>query len=428
MNRAHFALIAVLAGICATGAQARGPAPPCHSRSWVGAWAASPTDAPPISYAGETVRVVVTPTISGRRLRVQLTNRFSPEPLEVDSAFVGRQASGAVLRRGSNVPLSFAKRRGVSIPAGGETVSDAVSLRFRAFQHLAISLYLSPDSTGAATEHYNAMQASFVADPAAGDVASSESGAAFDSSGATTIVSRPFVTRLQVRAGDATSGIVALGDSTTDGHQGPDPGEGVDQDARYPDFLARRLIRDAGPRRFSVMNAGISGNSLGYGFVDFFGPPAVLRLRHDVLEQPGVDDVIVMEGRNDLGFSEPRTVIDALAQIVKRLKRHGLNVFLGTLTPGLSPGGPTAAALEAEADRQRINSWIRRQRLTATVVDFDRALRDPEEPARMRSAFSSIDGIHPNSAGYRAMARAVDLDAFTGSGVGGVSAERKSCP
>jgi lysophospholipase L1-like esterase len=43
------------------------------------------------------------------------------------------------------------------------------------------------------------------------------------------------------------------------------------------------------------------------------------------------------------------------------------------------------------------------------VVDFDAAVRDPDNPARMLAAYDSGDGLHPSDAGYRAMAEAFDL-------------------
>jgi lysophospholipase L1-like esterase len=43
------------------------------------------------------------------------------------------------------------------------------------------------------------------------------------------------------------------------------------------------------------------------------------------------------------------------------------------------------------------------------VIDFAKALADPGHPLRMDPAFDSGDHLHPNGAGYRAMAAAVSL-------------------
>ena len=42
------------------------------------------------------------------------------------------------------------------------------------------------------------------------------------------------------------------------------------------------------------------------------------------------------------------------------------------------------------------------------VVDFDAALRDPARPDALLTTYDN-DGLHPNMAGYKAMAEAVPL-------------------
>lgn len=46
------------------------------------------------------------------------------------------------------------------------------------------------------------------------------------------------------------------------------------------------------------------------------------------------------------------------------------------------------------------------------LVDFDAALRDPDEPSRLSPKYNSGDHLHPNDAGFAAMAAAVDLALF----------------
>jgi lysophospholipase L1-like esterase len=305
--------------------------------------------------------------------------------------------------------LRFDGARRLEIPPGASAVSDSVRLTWTQRAKLSVSFHLAAADAGVPiTRHLIALQSTYVAPREAGDVSGSSSGRAFTAPGGDVVFDRPLVASIQVRAPANEGAVVAFGDSITDGLQGP--GRGIDDDARYPDFLAGRL-HDSG-RALSVVNAGISGNSLFDSLFPQFGVPAPLRLQADAIAQAGVADVIVLMGRNDLG-AEPRDVDHALRALVRRLHRQRLTVVLGTLTPaGAAPSTPDAIA--AEAHRQTINDWIRDQRFADSVVDFDRAVRDPADHAAFLPRYSSGDELHPSAAGYRAMANTVDLDSLRG--------------
>ena len=72
-------------------------------------------------------------------------------------------------------------------------------------------------------------------------------------------------------------------------------------------------------------------------------------------------------------------------------------------------GGAAYYKPAGEAVRQQLNAWIRTTRETDGVIDFDKAIRDPADPSKMRAGLQSGDWLHPNDAGYKAMADAVDL-------------------
>jgi hypothetical protein len=107
--------------------------------------------------------------------------------------------------------LRFAGRRTVTIPAGEETVSDPVLLRFQPFQDLAVSLYVQ-EASGGATEHLLASQTSYASPPGSGDHTAERAGDAF------TLESerRAYVTGIEVVASDHVGAVVALGDSITE--------------------------------------------------------------------------------------------------------------------------------------------------------------------------------------------------------------------
>jgi lysophospholipase L1-like esterase len=205
------------------------------------------------------------------------------------------------------------------------------------------------------------------------------------------------VDELAVRAPATTGAVVTFGDSITDGLY-----SGVNADARYPDHLARRLANAGIP--LSPVNAGISGNVLTQSNPPWSpsGPSGLERLDSDVVGQPGVTTAIVLEGINRIRSTGPDAVIDGLRHVVHRLHAAGIKVVLGTLPP---------AKAEVDRDRRKVNRWIRSASGTP-VADFDRALADPSDPHRTSGRYDSGDGVHPNSAGYATLARAVPLRAL----------------
>ena len=419
------ALLALAAAaVCATalpsteaGRAGTGLRQDCSGWHWVGAWGASPTDAAtgvsqPLS--GQTVRNIVTPLGGGAHLRFRFSNALSEAPLEIATASVGRRRTGAAVRPSSIRLIKFSGRRRVTIPPGRQVISGPVSLRVRPFQRLAVSTHIAPGSDATVTEHHRARQTSYLSEAGTGNHALDPTGQGFVEK-----TTRRFVlSGIDMRKPHTVSAVVAFGDSLTDGSQGNrGPGvenpAGLDLDVRYPDFLARRILRSPGPAAFTVLNAGISGNRiLREGQLPQYGPSGLARLRRDIIRQSGVGTVVVLEGINDLAQTPQATapaVIEGLREIVARVQARGLQVLLGTLPPAGGATSPSYASDEVEAMRTAVNAWIRIQGLADAIADFDRALRDPADPSRIRPEYAGRDGLHPNIAGYRAKAGAVPL-------------------
>jgi lysophospholipase L1-like esterase len=272
------------------------------------------------------------------------------------------------------------------------------------------------------TQHGQAHQTSFATARGAGDRSAQEGAAGFSPAG----TARPFVTGLDVRGSSRDGVVAAIGDSITDGDQRSATLQelGVDADARYPDFLARRLAARRRGRAFGVLNLGIGGNRILSDLLAVAGPSLLNRLGPDLLDRSDVTDVILMEGINDLGFDQAlpaQAVVDGLRRAVRRLqavrrghRRPRLNVLVGTLTPSFGAAEMGHATAATEQRRQEINRFIRTSGIGDGVVDFDRALRDPADPSRLARAYDGGDGLHPSSAGYRRMAQAVDLAELKG--------------
>jgi lysophospholipase L1-like esterase len=377
---------------------------------WVASWGASPQEAIPGTSAGigfdaRTVREIVFASVGGTHVRVRLTNEFGSRPLWIGRMAIGVQRAGASIARGTNVQLSFAGRPSALIPPHGQATTDPVPFTVAPLQALAVSVYLARP-TGAATEHVDAQQTNYVA---AGDRVLDTGAGAFE----TRTHSWYFLDGIDTEGlGHELGALVALGDSITDG-----VGSRVDANARWPNFLARRLAAasGAGP---SVIDEGIGGNRVLHDS-PAYGLDAITRFRRDVIGQPGARTVILLEGLNDIGFSQSTSPLTAphasvsAGQIIagyRRLIEQGHEADLETIGATLTPfEGARYWTPAAEAKREVINRWVRDSGAFDTVIDFARTLADPLNPERLDPAYDSGDHIHLNDAGYRAMANAIDL-------------------
>lgn len=403
-TRAAFAILTIVLALPAAAAE-----------RWVGTWASSPQLATPAQlppgqgFADTTVRQLVRVSIGGKRLRVRLSNAFGTAPLTIAGAHVAL-ANGAVsaILPDTSRPLAFHGRGSVTIPAGAVAVSDPVDFALPPLADVALSLYLrgAPD---AITLHPGSRTTSYLQP---GDART-----AADFAAPAKIDHWYFVNGIDVEAGPEAAAVVVLGDSITDGR-----GSTTNGNDRWPDRLARRLQANPATAQVAVLNHGIGGNRL---LRDGLGPNALARFDRDVLAQTGVRWLLVLEGVNDLGtrvaarqkgesWATADDIIAAYEQIARRARGHGLVVYGATILP--LEGFANYASPDVEADRQRINDWIRTSGVFDGVVDFDRATRDPANPARMAAAVDGGDHLHPSAAGYGIMADAVDLSLFAGSG------------
>ncbi|MFJ1646807.1 SGNH/GDSL hydrolase family protein [Streptomyces sp. NPDC088258] len=355
-------------------------------------WAAS-ADRLDAAVPGRTHRVVIHTSAGGRDLRVRLSNAFGEQPVTFGHAYAGPRAAGAAVRPGSNRALTFRGAASVTVPPGGSASSDPLPGTVRPGADLAISLYVQ-DAAGSATGHRMGLQTSYIAP--SGDHAAEESGAAYTERTAF----RHYLDAVVVAAPAGTGAVVALGDSITDGAVST-----PDTDRRWPDFLAARLRADRGTSLKGVANEGISGNKV---LSDGAGVSALKRLDRDVLSQRGLRTVILLEGVNDIKATPAPTaaeLIDGYRQIIARTHAAGACVAGATVLPYQGWGEWKESG---EAVRREVNAFIRGSGAFDAVVDFDAAVRDPADPARMLPAYDSGDHLHPNDAGMEAMSDHVD--------------------
>ncbi len=384
--------------------------------NWIETWVASPQPdwgadffAPvgiPRSLRDQTIRQIARVSLGGEQIRVELSNEYGEHPLIIGEAHVALAGENGSIVAGSDHVLTFGGEPGVVVPPGAPVWSDPVDLALDDLGSVAVSLYL-PEVAPTTTWHNDARQTAYVG---AGNVAGAETFEATQ-----TFPSRIFLSGIAVETEPDARAVVLFGDSITDGD-----GSSLDANARYPDKLAERLV-EAGAN-VAVLNEGISGARV---LSDRMGDNALARFDRDVLSHPGADTVVLMMGINDIGWPgtllaleteaapDAEDIILGYRQLIDRAHAHDMRIIGATLTPfeDTFEGGPLEGYYdeEKEAKRQAVNDWIRTSGAFDAVIDFDAVLQDPADPGRVRAEFDKGDHLHPNDAGYEAMAQSIDL-------------------
>jgi len=379
-----------------------------NNKHWVGTWTASPAPSEAgLGINNQTLRMNPRVSIGGDTLRVRVSNAYGNAKLVVGSAYVGIRDQGSAIVPGSERKLTFGGADSAVAAAGALLISDSVKLDVAPLADLAVSLYLPGEiPTGFQITGRYARQTNFISPP--GDFS--------------TAIEMPvgkitdewfFVSGIDILTSKETGGVVALGDSLTDANISTH-----DTYNRWPDQLARRLVARQGGRSFGVMNQGLGGNRILH---DVRGESGLRRFDRDVLAQPGVTHAIVMLGTNDLRnrYGKPdeevtaEQMIAGLTQMALRAQARGIRLFGATLTPfGNETYLPGAWNPVREEHRVAVNNWIREGGVLDGVVDFDKAMRDPQHPTQMLPIYDCGDGLHPSDLGYCQMGDAIDLALF----------------
>lgn len=388
-----------------------------QATGWVGTWSASPQKvwgpdffAPasiPRSVRDQTIRQVARVSQGGARVRVAFSNRYGDEAMTIGRARIALAGADGAIETGSDRALTFGGMEGIVVPPGAPVWSDPVDMTVDDLTEVAVSLYL-PAVTPLTTWHNDGRQTAYIS--VNGDFADAET---FEA--AATTNARLFLSGVQVEMPGEPRAVVLFGDSITDGDSST-----PNANNRWPDILAERIV-EAGSD-VAVLNEGISGARI---LRDRMGDNALARFEDDVLSHPNADTVVLMMGINDIGWpdsplvpaGEPAPSADEIIagyeQLITRAHMHGLKIFGATLTPfeGTFAGGPLATYYneDKEAKRVAVNAWIRGSGKFDGVVDFDAVVRDSASPKKLKAEFNSGDNLHPNDAGYEAMANSVDL-------------------
>ncbi|HZZ63319.1 MAG TPA: SGNH/GDSL hydrolase family protein [Roseiarcus sp.] len=386
---------------------------------WIGSWTASPQpewgpDFPvplglPANLWKQTIRQNARLSIGGPQVRIVLSNEYGKAPLTIGAAHIALAGEGGKIQEGSDHPVTFGGSPTILIPPGAPAISDPIDMSVAPLALVSVSLYL-PEVTPTTTMHWDGHETAYVA--AGNKVAD------VDFKEESKQTQRVFLSEIMVDAPADAHAIVAFGDSITDGD-----GSTVDGNDRWPDRLAERLVAAGGPP-VAVLNEGISGAKV---LSDRMGVNALARFDEDVLRQPKADTVILMMGINDVGWPgcglaehdpEPtaEAIIDGYKQLIARAHAHGLRIIGATLTPfgDAFKGTPFEGYYTPEKEKIRLalNDFIRSGAFDG-VIDFDKVVVDPNRPGYSLPKYDKGDHLHPNPAGYEAMAGAIDLKTLT---------------
>ena len=374
----------------------------------VGSWATghmTPLPSSVAQYSNQTLREVVHTSIGSDRVRVRIANTFGSATLHIGSVHIALAGSGSSIVPGTDQSLTFGGSESIDIPAGAVALSDAADFRQHGLTDVAVSIYLPGAVAGETTTFFQGTTFR----------ASGNQVAAIDLPGASALGEWPFLFGVDVSAPDDGATVVAFADSATIVSQ-------------WPNALAERLAAKH-IRNLGVVSVALAGNRLLHNSAGPSGPDPrwgqslLARFDRDVLGQPGVKHVIVWIGLNDIAgpgafypASEVVSQADLIAgfrQLIARAHEQGLTVQACTISPmGGNTSLPGFDTPEHEAARVALNHWIRTVGEFDGVVDADLALRDPAAPTRLLSIYDSGDHLHPNLAGGRAIARAIDLKRF----------------
>ncbi len=342
------------------------PAPPV---------AANPGRPAPYIYGTEdiTLREIVHVSIGGPGVRVIFTNEFGTDPLTIDSAHVAVSQGGSTINlvAASAAGLTFGGRTSVTIPPGALMVSDPAPVNVPAESDLAVSFFLPAQPIHQLSQHGGADQTNYRAPGNVVGAKTLDSPAEFRS--------WVFLKDVDVLAPARGASVVAFGDSITDGAFAA-----VNQNARWPDELARRLVADKRTADIGVLNEGIGGNRILH---DNAGPSALARFDRDVIAQAGVKYVIILEAINDIGHAyttvRPYDIVSAddlingYKQMAARAHTHGIKVYFATLTPYTGAGIHVACGRRGAADPEQVDSHYARQRRRDRLRQGDRRSSPP---------------------------------------------------
>ncbi|KAJ6514531.1 putative extracellular GDSL-like lipase/acylhydrolase [Mycena vulgaris] len=374
-----------------------------------------PFTTPTSVFFNSTIRQTLHMSIGGDEIRVRFSNAFGVNDLQITAATVAmpvtRASGDSAIVTNTLKTLTFSGSPSFIVPNGALVVSDPIAFPIQPQSTITVTLYLAQGQQGSSiTSHPGSRATSWIS---FGNLVKA---ANISDSSTVGLAHWYFVSAVETFSTSA-SAFVIVGDSITDGR-----GSDTDKNNRWPDLVIARMQQNSATSQISVNNQAAGGNRI---LADGLGPNALGRIDRDVLSHSGVKYAMVFEGVNDIGVAAATTavqadigdrVIGAFKQIVTRVHAAGIPIFAATITPFCAPANESSiqpySSLVREVTRLRVNDWIRTSGMFDAVIDFDQIVADPAIPSQLSPTFNSGDFLHPNVAGYQAMAAAFPLGLF----------------
>lgn len=365
---------------------------------WVAVWgnATSVTGNFPERYGKNfTLRYTVRNVFDASAIRLRFSNITGEDDITITRAFISL---------GNNfIPVTFKGSETGVIPAGEENNSDEISVNIKRGEDITVSMYFegfTDMSSAIYTE--GPLERGMYAEGDFSDTAD------IPPEKSAPIGRCYFLNTVSVLTGSDKHAAVMFGDSITA--------------QSWPDWLTLRLF-EKGVDNCSVIRRGVSGaRVLGqYDCVQYRGYGLSGKNRYErEITTDGADRVIVFYGINDIihpdgenifrpwsNYPTAEQMINAFKEYIEIAHEKGMKIYFATLLPikGWRTYLPKRDELRCE-----INNWIRTNTEADGFVDFDKALRDPEDIQSLKPEYNSGDCLHPSIDGAKAIAGCIDLD------------------
>ena len=375
---------------------------------WVACWgnATSITDRTTSSYAKDiTLRYPIKMCFDADKLRIRFSNLTGTEPVTL-RAVVARGSGEDRIDPSTLKELYLDSKKDITISAGDEVVTDPVDMDIRRGDVLSVGIYL---------ESYTQMNAGvLITGPLSrGQYAY---GSFLDKAELPLDKTRKtnwfyFLNTIDVFTEADNKAVVCYGDSITA--------------QAWPDFLIQRCFEE-GFDKTAIIRRAVSGTRIlrQYDCITYaaYGLKGSTRFPIE-MNTAGVSSVIVQHGINDIihpvgsdvnpfrpweDMPSTEDLINGVKDIyVSYARENGIKIYSGTLLP--IKGWRTYADFR-EKIRNEFNEYLRTSSDFNGCVDFDAAVRDPDDFSRFKDGYDSGDHLHPSMACYVKMANTVSKE------------------